>query len=138
MNREDLQRLARLRIADARILLRAGRFEGAYYLAGYSVECALKACIAKQTPRYDFPDKERVLRSHTHNLQQLLDLSNVKADFLADIARNKAFELNWGIAKDWNERARYSLTFSMAQANDLYTAVNGRTNGVLGWLKRRW
>jgi HEPN domain-containing protein len=138
MNRADLQRLARMRIGEARVLLRSGRYEGAYYLAGYAVECALKACIAKQTPRYDFPDKDRVQKSHTHNLQQLLDLSGLKTDLQTEIARNRAFEVNWGIVKDWNERARYSLSFSQAQAHDVYTAVNGRRNGVLGWLKKRW
>lgn len=138
MNRAELQALARLRIAEARVLLANDRFAGAYYLAGYAVECALKACIAKQTARYDFPDKDRVTRSHTHNLQQLLDLSNLKVAFHKEIERNRALELNWGIVKDWNERARYSPSFTKAQARDLYSAVNGRRNGVLGWLKRQW
>jgi len=47
--------------------------DGAYYLAGYAVECALKACIAKKTQRHEFPDKRRVDASHTHNLIQLLN-----------------------------------------------------------------
>ena len=38
-------------------LLDGGYPAGAYYLMGYAVECALKACIAKQTKRYDFPPK---------------------------------------------------------------------------------
>jgi HEPN domain-containing protein len=33
------------------VLLEAGLYAGAYYLAGYAVECALKACIAKKTAR---------------------------------------------------------------------------------------
>ena len=57
MNRIDLQKLAEDRIADAAALLNAGRWSAAYYLAGYAVECALKACIAKQTQAGDFPDK---------------------------------------------------------------------------------
>jgi len=40
-------------------LLRLGLFDGAYYLAGYAVECALKACIAKGTQRFEFPDKRK-------------------------------------------------------------------------------
>jgi HEPN domain-containing protein len=46
MHRNDLMRLSRLRIREARVLLEAGEFPGAYYLAGYAVECALKACVA--------------------------------------------------------------------------------------------
>lgn len=47
MNRSDFQDLAQIRLAEAAALLQAERFDGAYYLAGYAVECALKACIAK-------------------------------------------------------------------------------------------
>ncbi len=57
MNRSSLQNLANERIKDAEALLMAGRWSGAYYLAGYAVECALKACFAKKTREYDFPQK---------------------------------------------------------------------------------
>jgi len=53
MNRTELQRLSRIRIKEAKFLLDGGCYNGAYYLAGYAVECALKACIAKQTHRHD-------------------------------------------------------------------------------------
>jgi hypothetical protein len=56
MNRADLQALADLRVKEATILLDANCFEGAYYLLGYAIECALKACIAKQIKQHDFPD----------------------------------------------------------------------------------
>ena len=36
-------------------------WDAAYYMIGYCVECALKACIAKQIRRFDFPDKKLVL-----------------------------------------------------------------------------
>ncbi len=49
MNRSDFRRLTEERVADAEILLANGRFNCAYYVAGYAVECALKACIAKRT-----------------------------------------------------------------------------------------
>jgi HEPN domain-containing protein len=53
--RKDFQRLADLRAGEAAFLAKGGREEGAYYLGGFAVECALKACIAKQTRRHDFP-----------------------------------------------------------------------------------
>jgi HEPN domain-containing protein len=59
VNRKDLQFLARARLTEARALLDAGHPDGAYYLAGYAVECALKACIAKATQRHEFPDKKK-------------------------------------------------------------------------------
>jgi HEPN domain-containing protein len=57
MNRTDLQILAEDRLKDAEVLLASGRFGAAYYLAGYAVECGLKACIAKLTRAEDFPIK---------------------------------------------------------------------------------
>lgn len=55
MVRRDFQDLATVRIREAESLLAAGLFDGAYYLAGLAVECALKACIAKATQQYDSP-----------------------------------------------------------------------------------
>ncbi len=55
MNRIDLQQLARARLREAEALLNAGEWSGAYYLAGYAVECGLKACIAKLTGLARFP-----------------------------------------------------------------------------------
>ena len=57
MNKTELENLASIRIKEAEILLTADCYHGAYYLAGYSLECILKACIAKQVKEFDFPDK---------------------------------------------------------------------------------
>ena len=72
MNRRTLQTLARDRLADARALLRAHRYAAAYYMAGYAVECALKACITKHVNRHDFPDKKLATDSYTHDLNRLV------------------------------------------------------------------
>jgi hypothetical protein len=48
MNRVDFQNLATERLSDAEALIAGGRFDCAYYVAGYAVECALKACILFQ------------------------------------------------------------------------------------------
>src|SRR3954471_1652050 len=50
----DLQRLAIARVAYARILFAAERYEAACYLAGLAVECALKARIARATAKYSW------------------------------------------------------------------------------------
>lgn len=47
MNRKDLQELSKLRLKEAKLLIDNNSFDGAYYLCGYSVECALKAWIRK-------------------------------------------------------------------------------------------
>ena len=138
MNRKDLQRLTRLRLAEARVLLAAAKYDGAYYLAGYAVECALKACIAKQIKRFDFPDKKLVLDSHTHQLEQLLNVSGLKQVHKQELDTNADFAVNWSVVRDWSEKARYSLSRSGAEAHDLYAAITARRHGILKWLKKHW
>jgi len=48
VNRKDLQNLARMRLAEANALLTAGLPDGAYYLAGYAVECALRRASPRE------------------------------------------------------------------------------------------
>ena len=138
MNRVDLQRLSRLRVDEAKVLLDNGRFEGAYYLLGYAVECALKACIAKQIRRYDFPDRRMVLDSYTHDLEQLLRVSGLEGQLRADLRSNPDLNLNWVIVNDWSEEIRYETWVSDEKAREFYRAVTARRGGILPWLRKRW
>lgn len=138
MNRDDLQRIARLRVKEARVLLENGYFSGAYYLLGYAVECALKACIAKQIKRYDFPDRKLINDSYSHELEKLLGVSGLKEKLQKEIRNNPNLEVNWAIVKDWSVESRYSTDISETTARDFYSAVTTRKNGVLSWLKKWW
>ena len=138
MNRGDLQLLADLRVEDSRILLDAGRFAAAYYLLGYAVECGLKACVAKLTREHDFPDKQLVLDSYTHDLEQLLQISGVKREFDARVRMSKAFAVGGTTARDWTEAARYDNNISGDKARNLLKAVTDAESGVLTWLKTVW
>ena len=138
LNRRELQRLAKMRIKEAKVLLDSGHFEGAYYLLGYAVECALKACIAKQIKKHDFPDKKAVNESYTHKLEPLMHLAGLEIHFNKEIKANSQFEKNWTIVKDWSEESRYSSSVSKAKAKDFYSAVTARKKGILAWIKKFW
>ncbi len=126
-----------LRLREAQSLLRGGYWSGAYYLAGYAVECAIKACIAKGTERYEFPDKRRVDRSYTHKLEDLLGVAGL-AQQLRDVeGHDKPLASNWALVKEWNEEARYKV-HSEADAVALLEAIQNRKDGVLSWLKKHW
>jgi HEPN domain len=56
VKRNDLRALATLRLSEARLLLNHRHWDGTYYLAGYAVEIAIKACIAKRNVLIS-PDK---------------------------------------------------------------------------------
>jgi HEPN domain-containing protein len=76
VTRKELQKLAGLRLREAEVLLENGCPDGAYYLAGYAVECALKACIARKTVRHEFPDLSRA-RESSHDLAELLRVAGL-------------------------------------------------------------
>lgn len=138
MNRHDLQILSRERLRDARVLLSKERHVGAYYLAGYAVECALKACIARQTQRFDFPDKKVAVDSYTHNLVKLVGLAGLTRSLETTSSSDRAFGLNWTVVKDWDVEDRYNLSISLAQAKDIYSAISSRRGGVMTWIRGHW
>jgi hypothetical protein len=137
MNRKVFQELTKIRVQEARILLEANQYPGAYYLIGYAVECALKACVSKQVKRYDFPDKQFAKDAYTHVLLKLMGLAGLKLDFEKDRKANTKLEDNWQVVKDWNESYRYDLGITIKQAHDLYSACTGR-DGILSWIRKRW
>jgi HEPN domain-containing protein len=137
VNRTDLQTLADVRIAEAQVLFAAGMFDGAYYLAGYSVECALKACIARLTNQHDFPDKDFAQECYTHSIEKLVKAAGLKAQRDADAPLGSDLERNWATVKDWAEISRYERN-TEAEARVLIEAIIHQKDGILSWLKVRW
>jgi HEPN domain-containing protein len=137
MNRTDLQRLSNARIRETKILFEAGEYSGAYYLSGYAVECALKACFAKGVQKYDFPDKNRAGKIFTHRLPELAKLANLEAELASATQLGSKLAGNWLLACNWTEESRYS-NWTRDQAEEIIEAIAGKTNGVLPWIKRRW
>jgi hypothetical protein len=137
VNRTDFQQLARVRLREAQVLLDAGLYDGAYYLAGYAIECALKACIARQTQRFDFPERDRVNKSYTHNLEQLVQIAGLLEDLIDERRRDPEFAVQWNAVKDWLETSRYRRA-SEQLAAELVRAVSHPRHGVLKWLRKYW
>jgi HEPN domain-containing protein len=137
VNRTELQRLANERIRDAKLLLANRHWAWAYYTAGYAVECALKACIAKLMKSEEFPDKTFAEKCWTHNLPQLVVLAQVKSDFDTALRADVELADYWDAVKEWTEGSRYAWT-SKAKAEALFQAITDKKHGVLAWLKRRW
>jgi hypothetical protein len=137
MNRDDFQKLAQKRSLDAKALLDARRYSGAYYLSGYVIECALKAKITRSTKVYDFPDKKTVIDSHTHNLSDLLRLAGLERQLTEDATKDPDLAVNWSVVKDWSEQSRYQSINGRA-ARDLFNAVHDPQHGVFPWLSQYW
>ena len=138
MDRAQLQQLAELRLRDADALLTAGRWDAAYYLLGYCVECALKACVAKQFRLHEVPDKKLVNSFYTHRLDELLTISGVKSEMEIHAKTDSSFEINWNTMRDWSETTRYDIGIAEAFARGMYDAVTNTASGILPGLKTRW
>ena len=137
MTRTDFQELAEVRIDEARVLLAQAKYDGAYYLAGYAVECALKACIAKLTRADEFPDKVFAQQCFTHSIGTLLALAGLAGQRDADMATDLDFTDNWVMVLKWTESSRYARK-TQADAQELYDAITDASHGVLPWLRLRW
>jgi hypothetical protein len=137
MNRVELQQLAQARIAEADVLLQSGQFSGAYYLAGYAVECALKACIAKLMKSEEFPDRDFARDCWSHDFNKLMRLTQLEMQHGTQLAANPLYRENWLIAKDWTEGSRNQM-HDAAKAQQLYNAIVDPTDGVLSWIMTFW
>ena len=137
MTRRELRELALIRLKEARVLLRNGYYDGAYYLSGYCIECALKACVAKRTRRYEFPDKKTADASHTHKLSELIRVAQMEDAHIEEVGQDVVFGANWNIVKEWSEQSRYKKHLPKS-AEDILSAVADRRHGVLRWIKQRW
>lgn len=129
---------------DAEALFTAGRLGCAYYIAGYAVECALKACIAKQTKAESFPPRD----SHNfwvHQLDALLKFAGLKDemepgpdDEQIDKERKQRLKLNWSVVREWSEDSRYESARVAPEAGKILEAIKDPQYGVQTWLKNRW
>jgi HEPN domain-containing protein len=136
VNRADFKKLALTRLNDAKILLNKKRYSAAYYVAGYVIECALKACLAKKARRYEFPPRPDEVRKsyYTHDLQELARAS----DLLEVLEKGRSnLKRYWTTVKDWSGASRYDPNAGKL-AKDILLAIEDPTDGVLQCIKRYW
>jgi hypothetical protein len=138
MNRADLQILAEDRLKDAEVLLANGRFGAAYYLAGYAVECGLKACIAKLTKAEDFPIKNSTNTVYIHDLKKLAATARVEIAIAQLSAGDQSFKNNWEIVSWWSEESRYDRSIDQPLAALMLDAVSEPQHGVLQCIRQYW
>ena len=140
MNRAEFQRLAEVRLREAEALLAAGFWDGAYYLAGYAVECGLKACILRRVgtdPSVIFVSRKFSDDCWTHDLTKLVKLAGLTSLLDAAIQANSQLSAKWGLVVEWTEAARYEF-HTAARSAALFDAVTHPTSGVMPWIRTHW
>jgi len=146
----EIKALALERLGEAEILYQNKKFDGAFYLAGYSAELMLKAkiCIRMGVPNL-FDEDDKVLKSipgiseirksiKTHNLIVLLILSGLKEKFDADKSTNQhLFKANSLLFSNWNENSRYKpCGFMKSTVVHTLILLLKDENGLLQWIEQ--
>lgn len=137
MRRAELQLVAQAKIDDALLLLNQGSASNAYYLAGYSVEIGLKACIARQISADTIPELSFIKSVYDHDLQRLIRVAGLSAELKQTQDADSDFAANWAIVCEWSPEDRYGLV-DLGSAQVMIAAVADATRGVLPWIKARW
>lgn len=147
--RSELQKLSQQRVDEARILLSSNRPDAAFYLAGYGIECALKAAVCRTLDQGDFyqPDRgnkaaryvqDRIFREFkTHNYSDLLVLSGLSAKLDTVRLTNPVVESAWVLIEGmkWSEQARYQL--GTKSAVNVYNFVEA-VETIIRWISNFW
>ena len=147
---KEIKDLAFLRLEEAVILYKSGKCDGAFYLAGYSVELMLKAKICERfgIPNlFDDEDKSSQISGisdirkslRTHNLFMLLIYSGLKVAFDTEKAKNKYLaKANSLLFNSWNENARYKPCGHVKNedVSELLKLISDSANGLLKWIEQ--
>jgi hypothetical protein len=113
VNRSDFQELAELHLQHARALLDAELYSGAYYICGYVVECALKACICKRTNQFDFhPSPEESRAAWSHDFEKLIRAAELESELKAARAADLDLDVKWRVLRTGRLTADMSDTAS--------------------------
>lgn len=150
-NCSELKKIARARLRSAALLMRGKDWDGAAYMLGYVLECALKSAACKALRLEEYPERTRNDKANaffmTHNFDQLLIVSGM-SDIFHLQNEPQAFE-NWSeftqnFQGDKWPAMRYDIThqakFDEKRVIQLYGNLAAKPHGILQLMtaRRRW
>ncbi len=143
-NNLDLKKITKSRLKSVKILIPSGDYEGAVYMMGYVLECALKALICKRLNLSKYPDEKGEIAKFfkTHKFDPLLILSGL----------SNTFSLNGDLAKaqNWSDFTKYypddwpimryenHSNWDEVMVKAMYTNLIDSKHGILTVIKKRW
>ncbi|MEM7537084.1 MAG: HEPN domain-containing protein [Chloroflexota bacterium] len=109
-----LKRLAEERLEDAKSLVEAGRYDTAFYMAGYVIEISLKMRICLTLNWNGFPETNNEFQNYRsfriHDLGILLTLTGMEDHILSTYYRQ------WSSISSWEPNTRYEVTLARGKA----------------------
>ena len=122
----EITDLADKRLKEAELLHVNGMDEGAFYLAGYTVELMLKAQICRNLDIDNFyvkPIKTGKQAFFTHELDQLLTLSGLRTILDNEVLTNELLSDSWTDICTWSEEKRYVSTISRQETANFLSSI---------------
>jgi len=139
--RQELKKLAKTRLLEAKALFDKGLYDGACYLAGYVIELALKARVCRILDMTDYPESGDMSRLFkTHKYDDLVKLSGLERKFEEAKKLNSVLFTNWSLVTVRSEEFRYRPvgTNSKKRAQEIINALENPKDGIFTWIKKRW
>ena len=144
-NTEEIEKLAEVRLNEAKLLLSQNYCEGVLYLAGYCVELLLKARISRvlDIPNLfdeSFQPKELRKPYYTHDLKYLLIFAGLKSKLNKEKAINQNLFTNWSLIEEtWNEHCRYKNCGECKKADveRFIFAIEDQEIGIKQWISKQ-
>lgn len=145
-NNKELRIIAKKRLHTAKLLFQAKDWEGAAYMMGYALECALKAATCKTLGLVSYPEntKNPKIDSYfmTHKFDQLLIVSGMESILSirgpAEAYRNWS-EFTLEYPGDWTQM-RYEFKpgyWNSQKIIRMYNNLKESKNGIITIIKRR-
>lgn len=144
--RAEFQTLANNRLNEAKTLQSAGHHEAAFYLAGYAVECGLKAAVCRtlQIDIFNMPtDIHKGFK--THRLDYLIVLAGLSQRLATDLATDESLSIAANLFlkppsgverwQSWSEEVRYNVI--PCKSTDSQDFIDN-TDYFISWLKNHW
>lgn len=148
---EQIKKLAYERLEEAVILCDNEKFNGAFYLAGYSIELMLKAKVCEhldvdnlfdeQCDIYGVAEVRKAIK--THNISVLILFSGLRLKFEAAKSTNKILmQTHTRLFTTsgrclWNEQARYQPVGSQEAENvQKIIELLQHEEGILKWIEK--
>lgn len=138
--RQQFKELAEVRLNEAELLHKHNFNEGAYYVAGYAAELALKAAICRCLNIEVFDERSVTNRIsepfRVHKLDHLLVFAGLATQLNDDAATDTKLHGSWSTVSGWKEDRRYAPIGSCsAQTTRKYL------NAVIlfmSWIRKHW
>jgi hypothetical protein len=146
---QEIEILSWQRLEEAKVLYANQMYDGAFYLAGYSVELMLKSRICTKFTLPNLFDETDIATNiiegiseirravKTHNLFVLLTFAGLREEFDKRVKIDSTFDdIQLNLFERWSEQTRYYSpgTIEQTEIEKILEFLDDKTGGFLQWI----